>query len=200
MKKYLSFLPLLFLFSFVITGNLTKKEKKFVVSYLDDTKNDLEKTVSGLSEVQFNYKASPEKWSVKECLQHIALAEVNLRAMLDAAVKQAPNPEKKSEIKATDDQLIKMMTDRTNKFQAPETFRPEKSMEATATDALNSFKMNRDKLIRFMKKTKTDLRNHVSISPLGAMDAYQIALAVAAHSNRHTQQIAEIKADPGFPK
>jgi len=38
-------------------------------------------------------------------------------------------------------------------------------------------------------------------SPLGKkMDAYQWILFIAAHSERHTKQLLEVKADPNFPK
>lgn len=201
MKKFLFFFPLLLLFGFEVTNHdLTRKEKKFALSYLEDTRNDLVKTVAGLTEVQFNFKAAPDRWSIKECIQHIAIAETNIRHMLDSVLSQPMNPEKKSEIKITDDQLIKMMTDRSKKFQAPETFQPFKSTFVTANDALNDFKINREKLIRFVKSSKIDMRNHISPSPAGMMDAYQMVLTIAAHSNRHTQQIAEVKADPAFPK
>lgn len=97
--------------------------------------------------------------------------------------------------------MIKTMTDRTNKFKAPEIFEPGKSTFTTATDAINNFKMNREKLIKFVKNTKLDLRSHISPVPGGAlMDSYQLVLAIGAHSSRHTQQIAEVKADPNFPK
>jgi hypothetical protein len=49
-----------------------------------------------------------------------------------------------------------------------------------------------------------DLRAHASPaseSPFGKqMDAYEWILFIAAHSDRHTKQILEVKADPNFPK
>ena len=39
------------------------------------------------------------------------------------------------------------------------------------------------------------------VHPLGQpLDAYEWLLFVAAHSERHTKQILEVKADPNFPK
>jgi hypothetical protein len=35
---------------------------------------------------------------------------------------------------------------------------------------------------------------------LGPLDAYQWILLISAHSERHTKQIEEVKADPNFPK
>ncbi len=42
--------------------------------------------------------------------------------------------------------------------------------------------------------------NHVATTPVGMLDSYQLILFTAAHTNRHTQQIIEVKADPNFPK
>ena len=35
---------------------------------------------------------------------------------------------------------------------------------------------------------------------LGPLDAYQWILRISAHSESHTKQIEEVKADPSFPK
>ena len=44
------------------------------------------------------------------------------------------------------------------------------------------------------------LRAHVLLHPvLGPLDAYEWVLAVAAHTERHTKQILEVKADANFP-
>jgi hypothetical protein len=51
-----------------------------------------------------------------------------------------------------------------------------------------------------MDNTQEDMRNHVINFPLGMMDAYQLVLLMSAHTNRHTQQIKEVMADPNFPK
>ena len=46
-----------------------------------------------------------------------------------------------------------------------------------------------------------DLREHATDSPLGKqLDAYEWILFAGAHSERHTKQIEEVKADPNFPK
>jgi hypothetical protein len=67
-------------------------------------------------------------------------------------------------------------------------------------DTLKQFKESRAKTVAFLKDTK-DLRQHAADSPLGKkLDAYQWLLFIAAHSERHTKQILEVKADPKFPK
>jgi hypothetical protein len=201
MKKLFFLIPFALVFSFSIKDSgISKKDRKFAKNYLEETRSNLLSTVAGLSEQQLNFKAAPDRWSIKECIQHIAIAEINLWKMLETGLKAGPNPEKRSEIKATDEEMVKFMTDRSKKFQAPETFKPENSHFANADDALASFKENREKLIKFTKNTKEDLRNYVIQLPVGMADAYQLVLLIAGHSNRHTQQIAEVKADPNFPK
>ncbi len=201
MKKLFLALPLvlMFLAFSVMESGLTKKEKKVAQTYLEETRDDLANTINGLTEDQLNFKPSADRWSVKECLQHIAATEKGLWNWCEATIKATPNPEKRSDIKFSDDQIIKMLTDRSQKFKsAPENL-PENTPFSTSLDAFNSFKSSREKLIKYIKTTKDDLRNHVAQSPMGAIDAYQLVLFIGAHSNRHTQQIAEVMADPNFP-
>lgn len=201
MKKLLLLAPALFLLSYAVKDSgISKKEKKVAISYLEETRDDLQATINGLTEDQFNFKPSDNRWSVKECLQHIAASEAGLWQMCEGTLKAAPNPEKRSEIKLSDEQVMKMISDRSFKATAPDELQPAKSPYSTALDAFNAFKGSREKLIKYVKNSKDDMRNHVAQTPLGAVDAYQLVLFIGAHSNRHTQQIAEVMADPNFPK
>jgi len=201
MKRVLFFVPVLLLWAYSVKeSGISKKEKKAAISYLEETRDDLQATINGLSEDQFNFKPAADRWSIKECLQHIAASEVAIWQMCEGALKAPANPEKRSEIKVTDDQLMKMVSDRSTKRQTIDPLKPENSTYTTALDAVNGFKASREKLIKYVKNSKDDMRNHVALTPLGSIDAYQIVLFIGAHSNRHTQQIAEVLADPNFPK
>jgi DinB superfamily len=191
----------------VITGlagtindnTLSKKDRKFGISILKDTREDAINTTKGLSETQLNYKTAPERWSVKECMYHIAGAEKLLWTMFEGAMKAPANPEKRSEIKVTDEQVVKMIEDRTVKAQAPEPIQPKNTGFTTLEAALEDFKKNRGEHIKYLKNSTEDLRNHAIQMPFGYIDGYQFMLFMAAHSNRHTQQMNEVKANPGFP-
>lgn len=198
--KQVFLLPLIALISFSSPTTINKKERKFAKEHLKDTKKDLIKTVNGLSDAQLKFKAAPDRWSVEDCIKHIAAAEQLLWQTIENGLKQPANPEKRSEIKMTDEQLVKAIQDRSSKFKAPEPLQPQNISFANAADAVSSFKTSRDKLIDYVKDTQEDLRNHVIAFPVGTMDAYQMILLVSAHSNRHTQQIKEVMADPNFPK
>jgi hypothetical protein len=200
MKKLLFFSSAILLFSFIATDAITKKERKSADQLLKDTESGVFAAVKGLSEAQLKFKAAPDKWSVEECIKHIAISEKLIRGMIDEGLKQPANPDKRSEIKATDEQVIKNLEDRSTKIKTIDPMKPENTPFKSETEALESFKQDRDKLMDYVKNTKDDLRNHVLALPIGTYDCYQLILLIGSHSNRHTQQIEEVKADPNFPK
>lgn len=201
MKKILFACSVLILCSFVTTkNNLHRDEKTFLISQFENTKANLLSNIQGLSDEQMHYKTAPDRWSVSECLEHIILTEKGLFGMEQEFIKQPANPEKREDIKVTDEDLLKGISDRSQKAKAPEMFTPAGRF-ATTADAVNAFSLKRDSIIAYIKDTDDDLRNHVMTqTPGGAMDTYQFMLLISAHSARHTKQIEEVKADPGFPK
>lgn len=201
MKKFLVLIAIISSFAFVRSDNsITQKERDYAVKLLTDTENGVFAAVKGLSDAQLKFQAAPDRWSVEGCLKHIAITEQGLWQMTDAALKQAANPDARAEIKATDEQLLQQIEDRTHKVQTSEQLKPENTPFKSADEALASFKANREKLIAYVKSTQDDLRNHVAALPFGKLDSYQMILFIAGHSNRHTQQIEEVKADPNYPK
>ena len=180
-------------------NTLSKAEKKSAISLMKDTYKDATSATNGLSETQLNFKAGPDKWSVKECIFHIAATEKFLWTMFESAMKNPTNPEKRAEIKVTDEQVINMVEDRSKKAQAPEPIQPKNTGHSSLAEVLIDFKTSRMNHIKYMKNTTEDLRNHVVKLPVGWIDCYQLYLFIAAHSNRHTQQMKEVKANPGFP-
>ena len=191
----------------VITGlagtindsSLSKKERKYAIGLMKTTKDEAIQSVKNLSDAQLNFKASPESWSAKECMYHIAASEKLLWSTLEKTMKEPANPEKRAEIKITDEQFVEMMEDRSKKFKTAEPFEPKNTGYSSLMEATEDFKKNRTDHIRYLKNSTEDLRNHVVQMPFGSIDAYQLCLMIASHSNRHTQQINEVKANSGFP-
>lgn len=201
MKKLTGIVIAFLLISFISADNpLTKKERKFAIDLLKDTHKALEKSVEGLSEEQLNFKASDSTWSVDGCVKHIAVSEKILYSAVEEAIKKPANPEKRADIKVTDEQLVNFMENRTQKVKTMDPMKPENTQFQSTADALNSIKESRKKIIDYVNTTKDDLRNHVVELPFGSYDAYQVILMIGSHSNRHTQQIEEVKAQAGFPK
>ncbi|CAN5582413.1 DinB family protein [soil metagenome] len=201
MKKLSVFVAALLLFGFVNKPvSLTDEERKIAAELLQQTEDGVISSVVGLSEAQLNFKPAPDKWSVAECVKHIAVTEQGLWQMTNGAIQAAANPEKRSEIKATDEQVVQMIESREKKVKTFPAMEPQNTPYKSMEEAMTSFKTDRAKLIEYVKTTSDELRNHVAALPMGSFDSYQMILFIAAHSNRHTKQIEEVKADPNFPK
>lgn len=182
------------------TGELTKEERKAGADYLKETRDYFTAHVKGLSDAQLDFKAAPDKWSIRQCMEHIALAETFIFTVTENSLKQPANPEKKAEIKFTEDQLKVMLLDRSKKGQAPEPIQPKGKFN-TAGEAVDVFLTNRNKLIDYIETTKDDLRSHITPHPFfGMLDGYEWVILLGAHSKRHTLQIEEVMASPDFPK
>lgn len=202
MKNLLFIAGIILLVSFSFrVDTLTKQERKFAESHLKTTHAELLESVKGLSDAQLNFKPAADKWSVKECVFHLAISEASLRKWVDATLKDPSNPEKRSEIKMTDEQVIAGVSSRANKVKTFDFLEPQNGKWTSADEALDSLTKHRTALIDFVKATPEDMRNHVNTqTPMGPLDSYQLVLFTSSHTKRHMQQINEVKADPNFPK
>lgn len=197
---FFSAIALVFL-SFAIDGDtISNKERKDANDLLKDSHGTLLKTLEGLSEAQLNYKASDSSWSVDGNVKHLAAVEQTILTMVEDALKKPANPEKRADIKVSDEQMMKNYENRTNRVKTLSTLEPQNISFASTSEALASLKQNREKAMNFVNTTKEDLRNHVIEYPFGSYDCYQSILILGSHMNRHTQQIEEVKSQAGFPK
>jgi hypothetical protein len=200
MKKLFLMASALLMLSFLVVDPISKKERSYATKLLKDTEKGVKDQVKGLTEAQLKFKPAADRWSIEECVKHIAKSEEMLWQMTDSIIKAAANPDKRSEIKVTDEQLVQSIEDRSTKRKTREPLMPENIPFKDTEEALESFKKNREKLIEYVKSTNDELRSHIATMPFGMIDSYQLILFIAGHTNRHTQQIIEVKADPNYPK
>ncbi len=182
-------------------GTLTKDERKSASKYLDETRKKFLDSIKGLSEAQWKFKSAPDRWSVAEVAEHIALSEDMLFNVATVqAMKSPATPDKMAASKAKDATLLKMVVNRSTKAQAPEPLKPTNKW-ATQAELVKAFNASRANTKKFVQTSSADLRAHFMPHPmLKELDAYQWLLLLASHSERHTLQILEVKADPNFPK
>ena len=198
------FLAAALLFAADATQTLSQAERDKAVAELEGSKKAFLDATKGLSDAQWNFKPAPERWSVKECAEHIALSEGFIYGVITEKIVKAPaNPEKREAAAGKDDRIVAMLQDRSHKGTAPEPIDPAKNPPMTGDAAVKLFLDGRAHTIDFVKTTQDDLRNHLFDHPvpaIGTLDAYQWVLFISGHSRRHTLQILEVKADPNFPK
>jgi hypothetical protein len=177
----------------------TPEDKEKALKYLETTKQGVLDSVKGLSEAQWNFKPAPDRWSVAQVMEHIATAEDFIRTADKENVMKAPAGDATRDVKKADEGVLMMVPDRSHKIQAPEPLVPANKY-GTPEAAIKHFVESRAETEAFLKDTP-GLRAHVATdTPIGALDGYEFILLIAAHSERHTKQINEVKADPNFPK
>ncbi len=182
----------------VRSQEVTQAEKERAMQYLERTKQGVLDATKGLSDAQWNFKAGPDRWSIAQCVEHIAAAEDYIRGMVVEKVMAAPAVAGR-DLKKTDDAVVAIIPDRSKKAQAPEPLVPTNRF-GSADGSLKHFVESRTKTEDFLRTTP-GLRDHAVDSPLGSkLDGYEFVLFIAAHSERHTKQILEVKADPNYPK
>ena len=174
--------------------------KEFVKNYFDETYNNILFATNGLTDEQLNFKASPEKWSILECLEHIVITEPMLFEYEKEALSKPATPEKRSELKFSDDDIMTMVLNRTHKAKAGAEMTPSGKYKDVQS-ALNDLQAQRKLILTYLEDySMDDLRNRILEGPFGAVDAYQFMLFIPGHAARHTLQMQEVKQAPNYPK
>src|SRR5690348_3431465 len=99
---------------------LTQHDRDYAMSQLHASRKFFLDSVAGLSPEQWNFKAGPDRWSIAECAEHIAISEDLISGRIQQSLKTPPTPEKRDEVKGKDELIEQKITDRSQKFQAPE--------------------------------------------------------------------------------
>jgi hypothetical protein len=178
--------------------DVTDMEREQAVRYLAESRAGVIEAVKGLSEAQFNFKPAPDRWSIAETLEHIAMVEDAVLTGVRARLEKGPAPAADRDAKQVDAMILEKVPDRSMKVQAPPQLSP--TGHTTPAASLERFLQSRQQMVNWLK-SDSDLRGHVVDHPVfGPWDGYQWILAAAGHSERHTKQILEVQADPNFPK
>ena len=196
-KAALLFSALVFSAVLAFSQTLTQADREKGEQYLQQTRDGVVAATKGLSEAQMKFKPGPDRWSAAEVLEHITLVEDGLFQNVTEKVMKSPAGAADRDMAKIDAQVLAMLPDRSHKAQAPPPFVP--TGRWTPADTQDRFLKSRAKTMAFLESTP-DLRAHVGDSPLGPLDPYEWLLFMAGHSERHTKQILEVKADPNFPK
>ncbi len=180
---------------------ITAQERRELLARLDASQKKLFAALEGVSAAQWHWKPAPDRWSIAEVADHLDLAEIKTPELVRGLVAgPAADPATKAEAAGKDRRVAAEIPDRTqHRMMRPDFLAPTDRWSSPA-DFEKDFAANRAKTAAYVKSTHDDLRAHVAPHPeMGLMDGYQWLILIAAHSERHTAQILEIKTLPGYP-
>jgi hypothetical protein len=174
-------------------GPLTDLERQRLVSHLEMTAAWLQDEIAGLTPAQLSFRRAPEEWSIAQVVDHLLVVAPIYWADLQGALKV---PLAAGRNKTTDADMLWYGIDRTFREKAIPSEVP-KGQGRDLASALAEYRKHHTRLLDYIRTTKDDLRGHY-VARQGC-DAYQWALLISTHEQRHILQIREIKADKRFP-
>jgi hypothetical protein len=185
--------------SIAIGQQLTQSERDRAVAELESSRKALLDTVANLSAAQWTFKPAPDRWSIVECVEHVALAEDSyFRTITERLPKSTKQPEKADDVRGKDDYVLKTMPDRSSKRKTVESLEPTGK---SPQEALDHFRRSRDRFTSYVRNTGDDLRGRFQAHrATGLIDGYQWIHLSVGHTRRHLEQINEVKADPKYPR
>ena len=180
--------------------SMTAEERVRLVRLLRDALSDYLAYLEDVNEAQWTWKKAPELWSVGETAEHILLSEIALFGGVQRAIQNPADPDWENKTAGKTELLERVMPHANTKTIAPERVRPLGLFKA---EVIRRFQELRGNTIRFAEETEIPLKEHTADHPFpvfNTLSAYQWLLYIPLHNLRHNQQIAEIKAAPGYPK
>ena len=168
-----------------------------VLNYLDAERSTLREAVELVSAELRDQSPGPDRWSVAQVLQHLAIIEKRIAMGMTKWIADArasglgPEIETSSILNSLPLQLI---ADRSQPRSAPEEVRPRGDSDATS--AWTALEQTRAALrAAILAGDGLALSEVVQAHPvLGPINLYQWALFVGSHETRHTGQVREIAA------
>lgn len=178
-----------------------------VIAETEKASDEASTLVTGLSEAQLNWKPATDRWSIAQCLDHLAVASEKFGPYLTAAI--AHGREKYPVTLAPGYQptwmggwLIKqLLPETTRRVPAPKIFRPTETEPIHG--ALEHFLKQQAEFLRLVRQAegldynKTRLRSPVT--PLMRYSLADAFVIITVHGQRHLAQARRVLETPSFP-
>jgi hypothetical protein len=178
-----------------------------VVDETEKTSDEATKLARWLSEEQLNWKPAPDRWSIAQCLEHLALTTEKFDPYFTLAIERGRekwpvSSAAKYRPSRLGGWLIKqLLPEAAKKVPAPKVFRPAETVAIEG--ALEHFLKAQTDFLGFVQRAegldynKTKLRSPVTfLMRYSLADAFVITVV---HGQRHLGQARRVRETQGFP-
>jgi hypothetical protein len=174
-------------------AQLTDLERQRLIAHLQMTAGWLEDEVSALSPGQANFRPAANAWTILEVLDHlVVVGEIYWNDL------QAAKPVSSGRAGMMNDvDVLWYGIDRTDRETALKTEEPSRKLR-DVNAAMADYRRHHARLLEYVRTTRDDLRRRF----VGRQnsDAYQWALLISTHEQRHILQVREIKSHATYPE
>ena len=177
----------------------TEADRKYLIDNLIRSKEEIIAETKNLTKEQWDFKESPNRWSINQIVEHLCLWELIQMNDISVALRNDPMPDYAPPL--ADSVFIDPDPDRqakriTTEFTRPFTF----GVPLGNNEGKNNvtwYTTMRNESIEFLKTTQDNLRIHyVCFGP----NIHQGYMMFFRHSFRHLGQIRDVKKHPNYPK
>ena len=181
----------------------------FLQTILEETEKNNEdagQLVTGLSEDQLNWTSAPKKWSMAQCLDHLATTSAQFSPYFTTALSRGRERWSVNEPVAYRPTWVggwlarQVMPATIRGLPAPRVFRPSLSR---ISGALEKFIDQQGKFTGFVRAAEGLDYNKIRLrSPVTPLMRYSLAdafLITVFHGQRHLAQARRMRETPGFP-
>jgi hypothetical protein len=170
---------------------MDENEKRLLLESLRLSQEAFLGALDGVTEAEAVWKPVPERWSVLECTEHVAIAE---GLMFRAVGHGTPIADPATHDRGREERFRNEAVDRRRRFVAPEMTQPRGRFASLAA-AMEQFVASRERAIRYVESCADDLRGLSTVHPaFGRITCHECLLLLIGHPVRHAEQIREIRS------
>ncbi len=187
----------------------TEEERQLIISELNRTTEELKLEIDSLTERQWYFRESPDRWNIAEIIEHLEMQnQLHYREI--SVVMNGPQQHELRAITVGKDQFFTKYATDTIKGQA-NWFMVPVGKFCTKAAGEQAFYLARGKLTELIQGTTIDLRKQFTYrSPIQnkdvnelkigeVRDLHQLLLTGIAHTDRHLTQIRNLKKHGNYP-
>ena len=175
------------------SAQITDLERQRLVAHLEMTASWLEDELSALSAAQANFRPSANAWTILEVLDHLVVVGPIYWKDLQGATPVGSGRAGMM----NDVDVLWYGIDRTNRETAIKTEIPSRKLRDVAA-GMTDYRKHHARLLEYVRTTRDDLRRR--LVERQNSDAYQWAMLISTHEQRHILQIREIKSHAKYPR
>src|SRR5215472_11906319 len=130
---------------------MTKEDREHLLVHFEMTTQMVAEQVRGLSPAQLEYKPGPDRWSIRQVVSHLAVAEPDYWRDIQKALRAAPDMNHKKSV-ATDADILWYGIDR-GVHTKTGVGQKKADTKRNRVQALGNLKAPRAKMIKYIKTT-----------------------------------------------
>lgn len=178
----------------------TEQDRSYLLQNLIRSRDELINETKGLTKEQWSFKESPDRWSINQVVEHIAIWEMLMDYDITRALQAGIDTSFASDHTLDTTNLRFIMEDKphvSTDYTKPFTYTVPMGLNEGTSNTAWLLKL-RNESIDYVKTTKDDLRSYGLPKRRG--NIHQRYITLFGHCDRHLRQIRKIKADSRFPR